>query len=143
MPTSCNDQTTPCKFAPLGCPALFARTRPQSRLQHEAACLWTGVVCQWGEQGCRDITPLKDLGHHLATKHGHLLRCVSQEDGGYIKLSQVQHALLITRISRMVHRYYQSQEKHAGQTALVAAVLLLSSSGQYTTVTNIFDEREQ
>ena len=137
MPTSCNDQTTPCKFAPHGCPALFARTRPQSRLQHEAACQWTGVVCQWGDQGCRDVTPLKNLGNHLTTKHGHLLRCVSQEDGGYIKISQVLYPVLITMASSIVLRYYQSQGRLAGQTALVASVPLPSSSGMSITVTNI------
>ena len=28
------------RFAPLGCPAMFRRARPQPRLQHEAKCWW-------------------------------------------------------------------------------------------------------
>ena len=39
------------RFAPLGCPAMFRRARPQPRLQHEARCWfvdsWFGYTWCW------------------------------------------------------------------------------------------------
>ena len=121
---SWKEQTISCKFGALGCPGVFPLSRPQPRLQHEAACKWMGVTCQWG-QDCRDETPLQDLASHLATRHGHLLRSITQEEGSSIKLSQVKSILNQHDDSR-VFRFCRVMGRQAGRIALDAAVLLSS-----------------
>jgi hypothetical protein len=120
----CNEQTISCKFVALGCPTVFPRSRPQSRLQHEASCRWMGVTCQWG-QDCSQETPLQDLASHLATKHGHLLRSITQEEGRSIKLSQVKFVTGIHDDNR-VFRFCRVMGRQAGQIAQDAAALLSS-----------------
>jgi hypothetical protein len=133
---SWKEQTISCKFGALVCPAVFPRTRPQPRLQHEAACRWMAVTCQWGLQDCSEETPLQDLASHLATKHGHLLRSIGQEEGKSIKLSQVK--LIMTRqYNSRVFRFCRVMERQAGQIALDAAVQPSSSSGQSSSSSSV------
>jgi hypothetical protein len=121
---SWKEQTISCKYGALGCPKVFPHSRPQPRLQHEAACKWMGVTCQWG-QDCKEETPLQDLASHLTSRHGHLLRSINQEDGRSIKLSQVKF-ILNRHDDRRVFRFCRVMGRQAGRIAQDAAVLLSS-----------------
>ena len=64
-----------------------------------------GVTCQWALH-CREKIPLQDLTSHLATKHSHMLRCITQDQTRSIKLSQVKsyfsHIHLIENICQVL-----------------------------------------
>ena len=82
-----------------------------------------GVTCQWDPQECREEIPLQELAGHLATKHGHLLRRIRQEEGQTVRLSKVRF-IMIRQDKAGVFRFNCRMERQAGRIVPAAAAQL-------------------